>query len=135
MEFVKDRALSIPLSLFSSLYSFSLPLYKLATLSLSLSLSNLFKYFLSACDVDGNKSWPSLVLFPINEQSKHALTKQNNTLCCCLVGDSGDCKESPHKCLQNHCLFSFQTHRPSIWYYLLILGQRDKEVVRKAKSR
>lgn len=126
MEFVKDRALSTslslsPLSLFSSLFS--------------LSLSNLFKFLLSECEVDGNKSWPGLVLFPINEQSKHALTKQNNTLGCCLVGDSGDCKESPHKCLQNHYLFSFQTHRPSIWYYLLISGQRDKEVVRKAKSR
>lgn len=27
-------------------------------------------------------------------KSKNVLPKENNRLCCCLVGDSGDCKES-----------------------------------------
>jgi hypothetical protein len=61
------------------------------------------------------------------EEYKDAPTKQNNTLACCLVGDSGDCKASPSECQQNHHLLLFKGH------YTIRL--RDRELpVEKPKS-
>jgi hypothetical protein len=44
------------------------------------------------------------------QEYKGAPTQQNNTIACCLAGNSGDCKANPNKCQQNHYLFLLKGH-------------------------
>ena len=141
----RDRALSVSPSLHP--YFLSLKMFLLLCLylllvtkkeiclslfhSISLTKFDLFCQYVKWMGIRAGQNW---YYAQTQHKAKHALPKQNNTLACCLVGDSGDCKGSLYMCLQINYLFSFQSQSPSTWGFLLALRQRDKQVLRKAQK-
>lgn len=145
----RDRALSVSASLSLHPYFLSLPMFLLLSIYYCVSYKYTSPKGTCLCSIPslslicfcqyvkwmGIRAGQNWYYAQTQHKAKHALPKQNNTLACCLVGDSGDCKGSLSMCLQIKYLFSFHTQRPSTWGLLLALGQRDKQVLRKAKSR
>lgn len=60
----------------------------------------------------GKKAGQIRYYSPSENKSKNVLPKENNRLCCCLVGDSGDCKESFSSAYKTTIRFLLKDKRP-----------------------